>query len=207
MTRKDPKIDQLFHALGDPTRRAILDRLSHAPTTVTRLAEAQEITLTAVGQHLQILEECGLVRTEKLGRVRTCSIDSKGFDRLEQWVRDHRTTWERKLDRLSALLDEEDKTSCTGFELHVNLHRPGLPDVGAVLADRPVRRELADARDVEDRHPRPALLIAVRLRSPGPGSRRRTDSRPAPGTRRIEQRVDERREQLRSPRENSPLAS
>ena len=55
MTRKDPKIDQLFHALGDPTRRAILDRLSHAPTTVTRLAEAQEITLTAVGQHLQIL--------------------------------------------------------------------------------------------------------------------------------------------------------
>jgi DNA-binding transcriptional ArsR family regulator len=64
-----------------------------------------------VGQHLQILEECGLVRTEKLGRVRTCSIDPKGFKRLEQWIRDHRTTWERKLDRLGALLDEEDKTS------------------------------------------------------------------------------------------------
>lgn len=110
MTRKDPKIDALFHALGDPTRRAILDRLSHAPTTVTRLAEAQQITLTAVGQHLQILEDCGLVRTEKLGRVRTCSIDSKGFDRLEQWIRDHRTTWERRLDRLGAFLDDEDKS-------------------------------------------------------------------------------------------------
>lgn len=112
MTRKDPAIDRLFHALGDPTRRAILDRLSQAPTTVTRLAESQRITLTAVGQHLQILGEAGLVRTEKLGRVRTCSIDSAGFDRLEKWIRDHRSTWELRLDRLGALLDdEEEKTS------------------------------------------------------------------------------------------------
>ena len=109
MTRKDPILDRLFHALGDPTRRAILDRLSQAPTTVTRLAESQKITLTAVGQHLGILEECGLVRTEKLGRVRTCSIDPAGFNRLEQWIRDHRSTWEKRLDRLGALLEEEDK--------------------------------------------------------------------------------------------------
>jgi DNA-binding transcriptional ArsR family regulator len=108
VTRKDPAIDRLFHALGDPTRRAILDRLSHAPTTVTRLAESQGITLTAIGQHLQILEECGLVRTEKLGRVRTCSIHHAGFDRLEQWIRDHRSAWELRLDRLGALLEEED---------------------------------------------------------------------------------------------------
>ena len=110
MTRHDPAIDRLFHALGDPTRRAILNRLSHAPTTVTKLAESQGVTLTAVGQHLQILEECGLVRTEKLGRVRTCSIHHAGFDRLEQWIRNHRSAWELRLDRLGALLDEESKT-------------------------------------------------------------------------------------------------
>lgn len=107
MSRKDLTIDRIFHALGDPTRRAILDRLSKAPTTVTRLADSQGITLTAVGQHLQILGECGLVRTEKLGRVRTCSIDPAGFNRLEQWIRDHRSTWEKNLDRLGTFLDEE----------------------------------------------------------------------------------------------------
>jgi DNA-binding transcriptional ArsR family regulator len=106
MTRKDPSLDRLFHALGDPTRRAILDRLSHTPTTVTRLAEALGITLTAVGQHLQILEDCGLVRTEKLGRVRTCSIHAAGFDMLEKWIRDHRSAWERRLDRLGDWLAE-----------------------------------------------------------------------------------------------------
>ena len=109
MTRKDASLDRLFHALGDPTRRAILDRLSRAPTTVTRLAEALRITLTAVGQHLQILEDCGLVRTEKLGRVRSCSIHHAGFDRLEQWIRDHRTAWERRLDRLADVLAEADE--------------------------------------------------------------------------------------------------
>jgi DNA-binding transcriptional ArsR family regulator len=106
--KKDPTIDRLFHALGDPTRRAILDRLSRAPTSVTRLAEALNITLTAVGQHLQILEDCGLVHTEKLGRVRTCSIHHAGFDRLEQWIRDHRSTWERRLDRLGELLKDSE---------------------------------------------------------------------------------------------------
>lgn len=109
MTKKDLLFDRLFHALGDPTRRAMLDRLSVAPTTVTRLAETLGITLTAVGQHLQILEDSGLVRTEKLGRVRSCSIHSAGFDRLEQWIRDHRTTWERRLDRLSAFLENESR--------------------------------------------------------------------------------------------------
>jgi DNA-binding transcriptional ArsR family regulator len=110
LSKKNPTLDRLFHALGDPTRRAILDRLVHAPTTVTRLAEALRITVTAVGQHLQILEDAGLVRTEKLGRVRTCSIHHAGFDRLEQWIRDHRTTWERRLERLSDFLAESGDT-------------------------------------------------------------------------------------------------
>ena len=101
-------IDRLFHALGDPTRRAILDRLVARPESVSRLAEPLEITVTAVMQHLEILEEAKLVRSEKFGRVRTCRIEPAGFHALERWVRDHRTVWERKLDRLGALLDEED---------------------------------------------------------------------------------------------------
>lgn len=101
-------IDRLFHALGDPTRRAILDRLTVGPMSVSRLAEPLGITLTAVAQHLQILEEVRLVHTEKLGRVRTCRIETAGFRVLEQWIRDHRIAWERKLDRLGQFLAEED---------------------------------------------------------------------------------------------------
>ena len=107
--RKAPvDIDRLFHALGDPTRRAILDRLSGGPMSVSRLAEPLGITLTAVAQHLQVLEAVRLVHTEKLGRVRTWRIESAGFRALEQWIRDHRTTWERRLDRLGEFLAEED---------------------------------------------------------------------------------------------------
>jgi DNA-binding transcriptional ArsR family regulator len=78
--------------------------------SVSRLAEPLEITLTAVAQHLQILEEVGLVHTEKLGRVRTCRIETAGFRALEQWIRDHRTVWERKLDQLGQVLAEEDES-------------------------------------------------------------------------------------------------
>jgi DNA-binding transcriptional ArsR family regulator len=105
------QIDRLFHALGDPTRRAILDHLTSGPMSVSRLSEPLGVTLTAVAQHLQILEEAGLVHTEKLGRVRTCRIEPSGFRALEQWIRDHRTAWERKLDRLGAFLAEEEDGS------------------------------------------------------------------------------------------------
>jgi DNA-binding transcriptional ArsR family regulator len=106
MSRRKIDIDQLFQALGDPTRRAILDRLSERPHSVSSLARPLGITLTAVAQHVQVLEECGFVQTEKVGRVRTCSIESAGFVVLEQWIRDHRTTWERNLDRLGEFLAE-----------------------------------------------------------------------------------------------------
>ena len=102
-------IDRLFHAVGDPMRRAILDRLSEGPLSVSALAAPLGITLTAVAQHLEILEGCGLAQTEKVGRVRTCRINPAGFDALERWIRDHRTVWERRLDRLGALLEEEDE--------------------------------------------------------------------------------------------------
>lgn len=102
-------IDRVFYALGDPTRRAIVEKLSEGPLSVSRLATPLQITLTAVIQHLQVLEESGLVHTEKLGRVRTCRLDSAGFSALKQWIDDRRSTWERRLDRLGDLLAESDE--------------------------------------------------------------------------------------------------
>jgi DNA-binding transcriptional ArsR family regulator len=107
VTRNRVDIDRVFRALGDPTRRAMLDRLRHGPVSVSQLAALLEITLTAVGQHLEILEECGLAATEKVGRVRTCRTASAGLDALEKWVREHRTEWEQKMDRLGELLEDE----------------------------------------------------------------------------------------------------
>ena len=104
---KTDEIGRVFHALGDPTRRAIVDKLARRPESVTKLAEPLGITITAVSQHLQILEDAGLVRTEKVGRVRTCSLASEGFDALQQWVRERRSTWETRLDRLGELLGEK----------------------------------------------------------------------------------------------------
>ncbi|MEI9888844.1 MAG: metalloregulator ArsR/SmtB family transcription factor [Rhizomicrobium sp.] len=101
-------IARVFHALGDPTRRAIVDRLSEAPSSVSRLAAPLAITVTAVAQHLAVLEKSGLVRTQKVGRVRHCSIESAGFDALTQWVAEHRRQWEHRLDRLGEILDEEE---------------------------------------------------------------------------------------------------
>ena len=108
VTTRRVEIDRVFRALGDKTRRAMLDRLAGGPVSVSQLAAPLGITLTAVGQHLEILEECGLVVSEKVGRVRTCRIASAGFDALEKWVRDHRTEWERKMDRLGEVLEDEE---------------------------------------------------------------------------------------------------
>jgi DNA-binding transcriptional ArsR family regulator len=105
-TRRRVEIDRVFHALGDGTRRAIVDRLSRGPVSVSELAERLGITLTAVGQHLAILEACGLAVTEKVGRVRTCSMASAGLDALERWVKEHRSEWEKRADLLGKLLDE-----------------------------------------------------------------------------------------------------
>lgn len=103
------EIELVFHALGDPTRRAIVNMLSQAPRSISTLATALGVTLTAVGQHLQILEECGLARSEKLGRVRTCSLDLAGLDALAQWVRDRKPPIVQSLDLLDELLAEEDQ--------------------------------------------------------------------------------------------------
>lgn len=99
-------VDRVFHALGDPTRRALMQRVSEGPITVSRLAEPLAMSLAAIVQHLQVLEESGLVRTEKVGRVRTCRIDPQGLSLAEGWIRDRRARWEEKLDRLEDFLSE-----------------------------------------------------------------------------------------------------
>src|SRR5581483_794106 len=105
--KKKIDIGMVLAALGDPTRRAMVERLSDRPHSVSGLATPLRITLTAVGQHLQVLEESGLVRTEKVGRVRTCSLDITGLAVLEEWIHQRRSLWEQRFDRLGELLDEE----------------------------------------------------------------------------------------------------
>jgi DNA-binding transcriptional ArsR family regulator len=106
MPGKQADVHRVFHALGDPTRRLILEKLSAGPVSVSHLAAPLNITLAAVVQHLQVLEDSGLVHTEKVGRVRTCRIDSAGLSVAEQWLADRRSLWEKRLDRLGDVLDE-----------------------------------------------------------------------------------------------------
>ena len=107
MTPPRPDIDRIFHALGDPTRRALMEVLTDGPVSVSKLAEPLSISLAAVVQHLQILEECGLVQTQKVGRVRTCRIEPVGLDAASGWINARRSRWEQRLDLLGQLLEEE----------------------------------------------------------------------------------------------------
>jgi DNA-binding transcriptional ArsR family regulator len=102
-------VGRVFHALGDPTRRAIVEQLCRAPTSATALAGPLNISLAAVVQHLQLLEESGLIRTTKVGRVRTCQIEPAGLQVAQQWIAKRRALWERRLDRLGAVLANERK--------------------------------------------------------------------------------------------------
>jgi DNA-binding transcriptional ArsR family regulator len=99
-----PEVDLLFAALADPSRRAMVDRLIDGPASVSELARPLDMSLPAVVQHLHVLEASGLVRSEKLGRVRTCAIEPAALRAAEQWVADRRTAWERNLDRLGEFL-------------------------------------------------------------------------------------------------------
>ncbi len=106
-------LDPVFQALADPTRRVMVERLVCGPASVSELARPLGMSLPAVIQHLHILEASGLVRTQKAGRVRTCSIEPAALRTVEDWVAALRASWERRLDRLGALLatqdDEPDK--------------------------------------------------------------------------------------------------
>jgi DNA-binding transcriptional ArsR family regulator len=97
-------LDQVFQALADPTRRDMVERLVRGPASVTELARPHIMSLPAAMQHLQVLEACGLVRSAKVGRVRTCHIEPDGLRAAEDWIAAQRTTWEHRLDRLGEYL-------------------------------------------------------------------------------------------------------
>ena len=97
--------DRVLQALGDATRRAIFERLAQGPVSVSQLADPLGVTVTAVAQHIAILEACGLARSQKLGRMRICALATDGLDVLAQWIAAKRPPLERALDRLGGLLD------------------------------------------------------------------------------------------------------
>ena len=99
----------MFRALADANRRTVIERLTHSPATVSELAALLGVTVAATIQHLQVLQESALVKSEKAGRVRTCQIDSTGLRDAEAWLKHQRTTWEHRLDRLGAVLDGQTK--------------------------------------------------------------------------------------------------
>jgi transcriptional regulator, ArsR family len=100
------ELDRVLYALADPTRRSIVERLSDGPASVSDLAEPLEMSLSAVLQHLRVLETSGVVRSEKVGRVRVCRMEPAALGVVEQWARQRRQTWERRLDRLGDVLAE-----------------------------------------------------------------------------------------------------
>ncbi|MEO6878136.1 MAG: metalloregulator ArsR/SmtB family transcription factor [Gemmatimonadaceae bacterium] len=100
-------LDRVFFALADPGRRRMVERLSRGPASVSELAKPLDMTLSAVVQHLQVLETSGLVRSEKTGRVRTCRIDEGVLHSAEDWIVKRRAAWERRLDRLDAFLEQQ----------------------------------------------------------------------------------------------------
>jgi DNA-binding transcriptional ArsR family regulator len=99
-------LDRTFQALADKSRRAMVERLTLGPASVSELAEPLAMSLAAVLQHVQVLESSGLVKTEKVGRTRTCQIDRAAMTAVEQWIRDRRLGWESRLDRLGEILHE-----------------------------------------------------------------------------------------------------
>lgn len=98
-------LDRSFAALSDPTRRAILDRLARGPASISELAEPAGMSLTGLKKHIQILEEAGLVTTEKVGRVRQCRLGPERLDEAMRWIELYRRQWDRRLDGLGVFLE------------------------------------------------------------------------------------------------------
>lgn len=104
MPNYDTALDTVFRALADPTRRAVVQRLSRGPASVSELAEPFEMALPSFLQHLKVLEESGLVRSRKEGRVRQCEIATEQLEAAEKWIGEQRAIWEARLDRLEAVV-------------------------------------------------------------------------------------------------------
>jgi len=107
MLNQEVELDRVFQALADPSRRAMVERLSRGPASVTELARPLAMSLAAVVQHLKVLEVSGLVRSDKVGRVRTCRMEPSAMDGAQRWITERRAGWERRLDRLGDFLAEQ----------------------------------------------------------------------------------------------------
>jgi len=113
MLQYQEPLDLVFQALADPARRGMVERLCRGPASVSDLAEPLAMSLSAVVQHLQVLETSGLVRSVKIGRVRTCRMEPKALRGIEDWVARRRATWERRLDCLGEFLAAQSEKSST----------------------------------------------------------------------------------------------
>lgn len=107
MTKCSVDLDATFRALGDPTRRAVLSRLSRGPATVSELGEPFEMAMPSLMLHLKKLEETGLISSKKRGRVRTCFAELGPLEDAVAWLTSHQKLWQRRLDRLEAFLDDD----------------------------------------------------------------------------------------------------
>lgn len=105
----DP-VGRVFHALSDRTRRTILEQLSERPATLSEVARPLGLTLAAIVQHVQVLENSGLVRTEKTGRVRTCQMELRGLSLASAWIEERKSLWQGRFDSLADFLDGEDQS-------------------------------------------------------------------------------------------------
>jgi DNA-binding transcriptional ArsR family regulator len=105
MANQSPDLDRMFHALADPARRAMVERLARGPAAVSELARPLPMALPTVMQHIAVLEAAGLVRSQKVGRVRTCAIEPQVLSQAERWINERRLEWERRLDRLGRYLE------------------------------------------------------------------------------------------------------
>lgn len=111
MLKCQAPLDGVFHALADPARRGMVERLSRGPASVGELAGPLLMSLPAVVQHLKVLEQSGLVRSEKVGRVRTCHLEPAALSQAERWIGERRQRWESRLDRLGQFLAEQPEDS------------------------------------------------------------------------------------------------
>ena len=109
-------LDRVFQALADPGRRLMVERLSRGSASVSELAKPLAMSLAAVLQHVQVLEASGLIRSQKVGRTRTCSIDPVALRSAESWLSERRSLWERRLDRLGDYLADASDSPSRGSD-------------------------------------------------------------------------------------------
>jgi len=114
MAKYAKTLDTIFQALADPTRRSVVDRLCSGPASVSELAAPFDMALPSFVQHLKMLEDCGLIRTKKTGRVRTCEVNTKTLTEAEQWIVDRREFWENRIDALEQYLEKDSKKHSKG---------------------------------------------------------------------------------------------